>query len=167
MNKTIPIILAASLITAVLVLASVAFGFKFFNDPIATPVIATKAPANYETKKAVSDNSGASINSSSGIEIPGYEVITMRAGEFSQKVRFFNPEGNQCYFQITIQLPDRTELFRSGMIPPGRTIEEIKLEETLEAGTYEGAFLLYSCYSLTDLQELNGATTQFTLEVVK
>lgn len=103
--------------------------------------------------------------SKESIAIPGYDVIAMSAGKEKQRVVFFNPEGNGCYFQISLTLSDGTPLYESGLIPPGKAVYGITLRQALEAGTYEDAVLAYSCYALGDMAELNGAVTVLKLEV--
>lgn len=120
------------------------------------PAIETMAPV--KTK-----NIGSSSNS---IAIPGYEKLVMKAGQLVQEVELFNPEENKCYMMIEILLPDRTRLYRTGMLEPGKGINKFEISRKLGAGTYEGAILKYSNYDLTNMQELNGAETNFTLEVI-
>lgn len=101
------------------------------------------------------------------IAIPGYAQLVMKAGELLQDVELYNPEGNPCYFIISIVLPDGTEIFKSSPIKAGQKTDVIKLSQPLKAGTYEGAVMKYSCFSTSDDTPMNGANTKFTLEVVK
>ncbi|MBE5780198.1 MAG: tRNA (uracil-5-)-methyltransferase [Clostridiales bacterium] len=101
-----------------------------------------------------------------GIAIPGYGTIALKAGERDQRVNFFNPEGNNCYFVLSLQLKDGEEIYRSQMIPPGKRITAIHLVRALDAGRYEDALLCYDCYSLNDdLTPLNGAEIVVELNV--
>lgn len=100
-------------------------------------------------------------------KIPGYGALEFQAGTTQQAVNFVNPEENQCYFIITLCLADGTELYQSQLIPPGKGLYEITLNQSLEAGEYEGAQLQYRCISLEDGQtEYNGANVNLTLRVV-
>lgn len=100
-------------------------------------------------------------------KIPGYGALEFNAGTTQQAVNFVNPEGNQCYFIITLCLADGTELYQSQLIPPGKGLYEITLNQSLEAGEYENAKLQYRCISLEDGQtEYNGANVNLTLRVV-
>lgn len=90
----------------------------------------------------------------------------MKAGQVKQSVKLYNPSANNCFFLISFALADGTELFRSGMIKPGNTIDVIEINCPLKAGTYKDAVLKYECYSIDGLKPLNGAETVFDLEVI-
>ncbi|WP_213974910.1 hypothetical protein [Tepidanaerobacter acetatoxydans] len=116
---------------------------------------------------SVAPEDDAPIGTPDTIAIPGYAQLVMKAGELLQDVELYNPEGNPCYFVITIALPDGTEIFKSSPIKAGQKTDVIKLSQPLKAGTYEGAVMKYSCFSELDDSPMNGANTKFTLEVVK
>ncbi len=97
-----------------------------------------------------------------GIAIPGYKSITVDANKTDVKVNFQNPEGNPCYFEISLLLDDGTELYKSKMVEPGKGIYDISLSKALESGEY-GAMVKYSTYSLTDMSPMNGAEVKITL----
>ncbi|WP_180326508.1 hypothetical protein [Raoultibacter phocaeensis] len=99
-----------------------------------------------------------------GISIPGYESMTMRAGETAQRVDMGNPPSNECSFVITLRLEDGTELYRSPSLAPGEGLAEIELAVGLEAGEYP-AEIAYECFSLDDGSPLNGAVSSFTLHM--
>ena len=119
------------------------------------------APGNDGVRPGMSQGIGAT----GSIMIPGYETIVMKAGQKEQTVSLGNPGENECYFIITIQLQDGTEIFRSDMVDPGTEITSISLHQPLKAGIYNECILRYSCYDMNTLEELNGANTIFTLEV--
>ena len=96
------------------------------------------------------------------IAIPGYKSITVEANKKDVKVNFQNPEGNPCYFEISLLLADGTELYKSKMIKPGKGLYEIKLNQPLEPGEYD-AVLKYDTYSLEGLAPMNGAEINLTL----
>lgn len=100
------------------------------------------------------------------IAIPGFEHLVLKARTAEQEVNFYNPAKNTCYFEISLLLPDRTEVFHSGILAPGSSINSIKLRYTLEPGRYERAILRYTCYAVGSMAELNGADIVFNLEVV-
>lgn len=103
--------------------------------------------------------------SSGSISIPGFEKMTISAGMTTVSCNIFNPEKNSCYFVAVIALADGQEIYRSGLIAPGKAIYSMTLSEPLEDGIYD-ATLTYYCYAMDDNQtELNGATTHFILEV--
>lgn len=97
------------------------------------------------------------------IEIPGYGSITLKAGQTAQNVSFPNPAENNCYFVISLYLPDGSLIYQSGLIPPAKAIYSIELLQTVSAGTYENAIMQYDCYRLDDQSQLNGARTHLTL----
>jgi len=99
------------------------------------------------------------------IAIPGFDSLTMKEGQADQKVKLYNPEQNKCYFVLSIYLQDGKEIFHSSKLAPGEELNKIKLAQPLKAGTYKGAKLRYYCYDFEDLQPLNGADINFTLEV--
>ena len=71
-----------------------------------------------------------------GIAIPGYKSITIDSGKSDVEVNLQNPEGNPCYFVISLVLDDGTVLYKSKMIEPGKGLYEISLSEPLEKGEY-------------------------------
>lgn len=97
-----------------------------------------------------------------GIAIPGYKSITIAANQTDVKVNFNNPEGNPCYFVISLVLDDGTVLYQSKMIEPGMGLYDITLTQTLTPGEY-GAKVKYETYSLSDLTPMNGAEVQIVL----
>lgn len=101
-----------------------------------------------------------------GIAIPGYKSITLKADTKEQSVNLYNPEVNDCYFVMSLVLPDGTEIWRSKMIAPGKGLYQITLNQTVAAGTYENSILKYECYKQNDeLTKLNGSEVKLTLEV--
>ena len=99
------------------------------------------------------------------IAIPGYEVLEFNADKKTQALRLSNPTQNVCYFQISLYLEDNTLLWRSELIEPGKTSEQIQLIKTLEKGTYNNAILKYDCFKMDGTTPLNGAETKLTLWV--
>lgn len=99
------------------------------------------------------------------VHVPGYDYISMKAGETSITATLYNPEGNNCLIEAAIILPDGTEIFRSDMLDPGDTLDKIELSQSVPAGKYEKTILRYSCYAFGDQRQLNGADVLFTLEV--
>lgn len=99
------------------------------------------------------------------ILVPGYGGAEMKAGDTTLSLRIGNPEENTCYLQATLQLEDGTVLYESGLLEPGTGFEQIELNQTLEAGTYE-ALVHYQGYSMDEERsELNASDSAFTLTV--
>lgn len=93
------------------------------------------------------------------ITIPGYTVITAdRDGHTKWSLQ--NPEGNPCYFQVTLKLADSNRrLYQSGLMPTGSTIENPKLEAMLDPGTYD-VLIQYNTYELEGAHRpMNSAST--------
>lgn len=97
-----------------------------------------------------------------GIAIPGYKSITIDAGETDIKVNLQNPEGNPCYFVISLILQDGTELYKSKMVEPGKGLYDITINNPLDKGEYP-AVVKYETFSLNELNPLNGAEVKITL----
>ncbi|NMP38086.1 MAG: hypothetical protein GX051_08225 [Clostridiales bacterium] len=78
--------------------------------------------------------------SNGGISIPGWAKISIPAGEKDISVDFPNPEKNagKYYLSFELRLKDSGEvLYKSGLVPPGQTIQKISLSRTLNEGTYK------------------------------
>lgn len=149
-------ILASVLLTAVILISGVLVGLKLSGGSVGT--VGTMAATDAAEDPVAGGSDGS-------IAIPGFEKMVMKSGQADQVVDFYNPEKNVCYFRISITLADGTELYRSGMIRPGQKIDKIEISRPLKAGTYEDAVLQYDCYTLEDLQSLNGSKTILDLEV--
>lgn len=106
------------------------------------------------------------IKSRNSIAIPGFTSLTFKKDQLNQSVNFRNPDINKCYFKLTLTLPDGEVLWKSDFLAPGENVTSIVLNRTLEAGVYEHAKLIYSCFSLDTLAPLNGARISFELNVV-
>ena len=94
---------------------------------------------------------------SKSIQIPAVTGIYMRAGELKQKVNFYNPKENNCYFVISLYLSDDTLIYKSDMLAPAESIKEITLLQELKRGIYRNCRLVYNCYSLDNKTQLNGS----------
>ena len=96
------------------------------------------------------------------IAIPGFTHLSFLADSTEQKVNFFNPNENDCYFVFSLYVADNL-LWRSGYCPPGNGYYSIELTESLQCGKYNAA-LKIECYQ-EDGKQLNGASIPFTLSV--
>lgn len=101
-------------------------------------------------------------NGQKGIGIPGIESLVFQKGTTIQQVNFFNPDGNDCLFLMTL-LVDGEEYWRSGYCNPGTGYYEIELTKSISEGDYSGT-LKVECYR-EDGTELNGANVEFKLYV--
>lgn len=100
------------------------------------------------------------------IAIPGYEAIHLQADTTKQTLAFRNPEENNCYFLITLELEDGTVLWQSDLVEPGKISKPVVLNQPLAVGTYSNAVLRYACFSFdSDKKPLNGAETKLAIFV--
>lgn len=119
---------------------------------------------NAEDIKEKTDDSSTSEEVADNIAIPCWDTLIMTADSTEQEVNFYNPEKNKnCDFQLTLTLEDGTKLWKSQLIPNGKAIYNITLNQTLEAGTYK-AIMKYDCFSRHGSQ-LNGSNLNFNLIV--
>lgn len=110
---------------------------------------------------------GVVVGGVGSISIPGFDRMSFKAGQTAQSVTLYNPETNDCAFVVSITLPSGKEIYRSEELAPGDSIDKIEISDPLKAAIYEAATLRYDCFSLgDDPQELNGADSTFTLEVL-
>lgn len=100
---------------------------------------------------------------SQSIIIPGVNGINLKSNQLKQKVDFYNPAKNNCYFRITLYLSDDTLIWQSGLIKPSEHITEITLNQKLQRGLYSNCRLVYDCYTLDEKSPLNGG--QVKLEI--
>lgn len=105
------------------------------------------------------------ITENPDIAVPGYEKLELAAGKKRQTVYLNNPEGNTCYFVMSLILEDGTVIWKSDYLEPGMAFDRIELNQALEKGNYENVTLQYDCYSIIDKRELNGSAVTIKLEV--
>ena len=106
----------------------------------------------------------ANPGSGENIAIPGYETLSLAAGEKTQTVYLKNPPENAAAFVMTLTLDDGETLWTGEALQPGEAFTRITLQKALRAGEY-GATLRYDCFSLNDNTPLNGAEIKLTLSV--
>ena len=97
------------------------------------------------------------------ITIPGFDNWTIPANETLVKCDFYNPDGNSCYFEISIRLDDTgTEIYHSKLLRPGQHLYDIELLSPVPAGSYD-AVIHYSTFAIEDNSPMNGADVPFRL----
>lgn len=101
--------------------------------------------------------------SPNSITIPAVSGINLKSGQLQQKVDFYNPKENQCYFVISIYLSDDTLIYKSDYIAPAETITEITLLQTLQKGTYRNCRIVYNCYTLDNKATLNSGDVKIEI----
>lgn len=165
-------ILKAALLLAIAVaaftLAAVYVGFSMAggkgSPDVADPVVADQV----ETVKESDEKAMPAEGDGSTIKIPGFDVMRLRAGTFSQECDLlYNPAENDCAMIFSLFLPNGTPFYQSGLIQPGQHLEVLELSAKLAAGTYPEAVLRYNCYDASTFEPLNGAEVKFTLEVIE
>lgn len=105
----------------------------------------------------------AADNPINSITIPGVTGLSMKSDQLQQKVDFFNPEENNCYFVISIYLSDDTLIYKSDYLAPAESITKITLLQTLQKGTYKNCRMVYNCYTLDGKAALNSGTVIFEI----
>jgi len=99
------------------------------------------------------------------IAVPGFERLRAE-GSVIQSPGISNPSKNDCYFIVSIIMPDGQEIFNSPILAPGQSVDVIELPNFVNPGVYEETIARYSCYSLDEMKPLNGADIKFILEVL-
>lgn len=105
----------------------------------------------------------AEDTSTNSITIPAVSGINLKSGQLQQKVDFYNPKENQCYFVISIYLSDDTLIYKSDYLAPAETITEITLLQTLQKGTYRNCRIVYNCYTLESKAPLNSGNVKIEI----
>lgn len=152
-RKIVGIICIVAGVTALLVvLFFIFFGSELFLNP------------KYDFEPEQSVNSSSSLDAVDSISIPGMESMTISADTKNVSVNLYNPQNNNCYFEISIILDDgNKEIYKSKLIKPGQQLYEIELEQKLDKGTYN-ATLHYSTYTTDgNYTPLNGANVPFKI----
>ncbi len=99
------------------------------------------------------------------IALPGYSDIVFPAGQRDVQIVLPNPEGNRCYFVFSFVLDETgEELYRSGLIPSGMAVTEVRLSRPLDAGVYTLRICIEPL-SLDKQTPLNGGIYETVLTV--
>lgn len=96
-------------------------------------------------------------------QIPGYKEVSIDAKTGELSIAPHNPEGNPCYFVITL-LVEGEAVYKSGMIAPGQALYHVKADPVPEKGSYT-ATIKYDCFHLVTQNPLNGAEIAVEMEV--
>lgn len=122
-------------------------------------------PSSNESKEEVKtlDFIPADDSTDERITIPGISGLYLKCGQLNQTVDFYNPDKNNCLFQIALYLSDDTLLFESDYIKPGEHLNDIAISEPLKQGVYQNCTLLYKCFSIDGKTQYNGS--QFKVEI--
>lgn len=159
-EKVIILVLVCALIAAIIYIL-----FSFNRCGYNTPAITHggEITTDDEAVDYVGDKPTTRLkNGQKGIVIPGFDTLVFVADQESQKVNFFNPSENTCYFKMSLVV-DNVTLWQSGNVPPGKGYYNIKTKP-LSKGSYT-AYLKIECFK-DDLTRLNSADVQIKLEVI-
>ncbi len=105
------------------------------------------------------------------VQQPGYYTVTMnptwhfKTGKevsYDAVVENVAKNTNDVYFDIILENNEEKVLYKSPVIPRGGRLEEIALDETLDAGTYNCIVI----YHLIDEEQNTLSTLRVTLEIV-
>ncbi|WP_445448460.1 hypothetical protein [Enterococcus faecalis] len=111
-----------------------------------------KKPPNYDATQLV---------------FPGYDDITVREGAEKAYVSLANPEFNKASFTFIISYGEnKGVLLETGLVKPGKTVNEFPLPKELRPGTYPLKMAI-KAFDLTTNKQLNGASTTVNLVVVE
>lgn len=105
------------------------------------------------------------IGNSPAIEIPGLTEIVFIANQTNQEVNLYNPERNDCYFQMSLYVDDDL-LWQSGNIAPGKGYYQINLNKPFKQDGEAEGYLKIRCFK-KDKTELNSATVKFKAIIIK
>lgn len=160
-DKIIIVVLVCALIGAIIYIL-----FSFNRCGCDAPAITHGGEINTDDEAVdyVGDKPTARLkNGQKGIVIPGFDSLVFLSNQTKQKVNFFNPSENDCYFKMSLVV-DNLELWQSGNVAPGKGYYNITLRNTLPKGSYT-AYLKIECFK-EDLTRLNSADVQIKLEVI-
>ena len=125
------------------------------NKPLETDPARVGYVASADLTKADPDNPQT--------QAPGYAEITLDRVSKKLNIPLSNPEGNSCYFVIHLVV-DGKDIYSTKMLPPGKSLEEVRVDKKLKKGTYD-AVLRYECFHVTSLTRLNEVEVKTKLVV--
>ena len=104
-------------ILILLIIAVIAGAFAIYQ--YTGPKEVTNYDVEFETDQEKPEDESTPSSVEEGIQIPGYESITIPAGTTDVSVELMNPEENNVYFEISFYLPETDEtIYTSKMIDP-------------------------------------------------
>lgn len=144
-------------ISVIVVLLLLLFGavYIIFQQQADKPLLATDSNAvSFEGEK----DTFRLPTGQAGIAIPGLpESLVFAKNQTTQRVNFYNPEGNSCLFLMTLFV-DEKQVWQSGYVEAGKGYYTIELSEPIDEGTYN-AYLLIQCFR-KDGTALNSANVK-------
>lgn len=164
MNKTTKTILA--IVLAIVLVGGGVFVGMNWNNWFGNDTNTADIDDNAEDYTGDKDTYTGEKNTDT-IDIPGFDVMNLKADTLEQSVNLYNPAQNTCYFKMSIYLSDGTKLWESKLVEPNKAIYTLTLNQSLSAGTYEDCTLKYECFAMDEEQTpLNGSEIKFTINVL-
>lgn len=113
----------------------------------------------YKEDQIISDENSVEWNGNQNIKnphpksyqgsyIPGFDVLNLVAGTTKQKVNFYNPEENNCYFKMSLYV-ENEKIWESGYVKPGTGFYNIEISRTFAPKETDG-YLRIECYSMDE-----------------
>ena len=156
-NKLIPTLVILLIICLVLIILLFS---KCGNNQSAQNLYSDSAAVTWNGEQ---DISNPTVDNKPAIAVPGIKELTFIAGQKTQKVNFYNPSINKCYFQMNLYAEDEI-IWKSGNVAPGNGYYDIELNKTLPVGERQG-YLLIKCYKQNGT-ELNSAKIKFKITII-
>ncbi len=131
-------------------------------------------PANIEQNGIVYDSMASHYDETvpdknaddCGIKVPGYSDVIIPKDSTSIPIILLNPDGNPCNFKFTLSVLETGEtLCSTEYVKPGDAIRGVKLDDTLEKGSYTLVINIATA-SLDTGTQMNGAQVKTELKVV-
>lgn len=119
----------------------------------------------------VPENTQNNSHAEKGVTVPGITSMSVKAGSDRLVTGFYNPVENKDEYYLTFQLwaeiNGKNELlYTSGLVEPGNSIYEIKLNKTLEKGTYNAVIHIQPYRMNKDLTPTNNADIKAVIKAV-
>ena len=99
-----------------------------------------------------------------GSYIPGFDTLNLVSGTKNQKVNFYNPESNSCYFKMYLFI-DNHLVWQSEFVKPGRGFYDITLSREFQPCTTTGSMKI-ECYSIDTIKLTKTVNIKFNVEIL-
>ena len=136
--------------------------------PLAAPLFpdVNAVPYEVDSDSTVGVTVGTVVGTADGpwCLIPDYDgkAITVSNGRYAQ-ITLFNQVSNPCSLTFEIVLADTGKsLYKSGLVAPGMCLENVELDEILDAHEYS-AVLIISAYDSSNLEIMDNTRMEITL----
>lgn len=146
------------IIIAIVMMVTVGGFFLAGSDTLSGGMKIEKNTVEWNQDMEIADESAA-------IQIPYYSDIYMEGDTDSIDMILVNPKENECYFTYTFILKETgEEIYQSDLIESGRALEKVKLNQTMDRGTYK-LDIRIDTYSIEEQNPLNNAIVSTNLIV--